>query len=144
MRRHDRPRCDDRRVHAHEPYCNEAVQKLPLRQQHAGPGQQQARRQTPEEWTDEYVGKVRASTVTDALTALQSRSANALARLKADHPALHERAVTAGVEQAAKFAPAHDPEGPDDREMGESFNDDGDPFANDTQEFVSWKSSPSG
>lgn len=100
----------------------------PLQVQQSGQPQQQAR-QTAEEWTDDYIAKVEATTVLDALTALQTRSKAALDKLKSSKPDLHMRAEDAGTKQAAKLAPVDHQEGRSDSQMGEGFTEDPDnPF----------------
>lgn len=60
-------------------------------------------RQTPEEFADSYIASVKACEDVDALMALQSKSAKALAKLQADRPDLHELTVSAGSRRAAEL-----------------------------------------
>ena len=60
-------------------------------------------RQTPEQWTDTYIGQVKACANTDDLIALQTRSAKSLAKLETDKPELFEAAKNAGVQRAGEL-----------------------------------------
>jgi hypothetical protein len=60
-------------------------------------------RQTPQDWTAQYKNDVRDCTTIDDLMTLQSKSANALAKLQREHPDLHEQAVEAGTKRAAEL-----------------------------------------
>ena len=63
----------------------------------------QESRRKAEQWTDQYIAAVKDCTDTEALVELQTRSAKALSKLSADHPALHELAVNAGSAHAAEL-----------------------------------------
>jgi hypothetical protein len=60
-------------------------------------------KQTAEQWAERYLADVADCASIDDLMGLQSRSANALAKLKADKPDLHEQAVEAGTKRAAEL-----------------------------------------
>jgi hypothetical protein len=90
---------------------------LPLRQD--SPPKQQ--RQTPEEWLDGYIASLNAAQDLDALAGAQQKASKALDKLKADHPALYDRAVNAGKDRADALNPA---EGRADEQMGEDQTED--------------------
>lgn len=84
-------------------------------------------RQTPEQWVEGYEADVAKAGTLDALVELQQRAAKAIEKLKAAHPGLHERAVSAGVARAEELAPS---EGRTDEQHGDQF--DGSPFEDAT------------
>jgi hypothetical protein len=61
-------------------------------------------KQSAEQWVDGYEKEVAACPDIQALMDLQSRSAKALAKLQADKPELHERAVEAGTKRAQELS----------------------------------------
>lgn len=67
------------------------------------PPVQQPARQTPEQWVERYESDVGDCTKIEDLMALQTRSANALAKLQAEHEDLHTRATNAGTKRAAEL-----------------------------------------
>ena len=60
-------------------------------------------KQTAEDWTERYIADVKACETTEALIDLQSRSTNALKKLQADRPELHELAANAGTKRATEL-----------------------------------------
>jgi hypothetical protein len=60
-------------------------------------------RQTAEQWTDSYIASIAACATIEELMELQSKSANALAKLQAGKPELHENAVNAGAKRATEL-----------------------------------------
>jgi hypothetical protein len=63
-------------------------------------------RQTPEEWTNQYLADIKACADTDALIALQTKAAKALTRLSTEHPDLYELTTNAGKSRAAELETA--------------------------------------
>jgi hypothetical protein len=61
-------------------------------------------KQTPEQWTDDYVSAVFECEKIEDLMALQSRSAKALAKLQTDRTDLYTRAVEAGTKRAQELS----------------------------------------
>ena len=77
---------------------------LPLKDAPAAePTEPTAPKQTAEQWTDTYIGQIKACSTTDELIALQTRSQKSLAKLETDKPELHELAVSAGVARAGEL-----------------------------------------
>lgn len=60
-------------------------------------------RQTPQEWTEQYLAAVKDCDTLDDLMGLQERSAKALANLADEQPDLHELTVNAGTKRAAEL-----------------------------------------
>ena len=79
---------------------------MPLENAPAAATEPTPAKQTAEEWTDTYIGQVKACATTDELIALQTRSAKSLAKLETDKPELHELAVSAGVARAGELETA--------------------------------------
>lgn len=61
------------------------------------------RSQTADEWLEGYLASVAAAPDREALAGVQLRAAKAIARLHADHPTLHQRAVDATTARANAF-----------------------------------------
>ena len=89
----------------------------PLRQD--APPKQQQQRQTPEEWLDGYIKTLGAAQDLEALAAAQQKASKALDKLKADHPALYDRAIGAGKDRADALTPT---EGRSDEQHGDQFD----------------------
>jgi hypothetical protein len=85
----------------------------PLQQQQRQE-QPAAAKQSPADWTGDFIEKVNAVPVADALDALVKRSEKALERLKADHPDLHKRAEDAIAKRRADLVPAPEMAGAED------------------------------
>lgn len=60
-------------------------------------------KQTAEEWTERYIADVKGCGTIEELMGLQSRSANALAKLETGKPNLHELATNAGTKRATEL-----------------------------------------
>lgn len=69
-----------------------------------GAGEQIPGRQTAEQWIEQYEKDVAGCASIEALMQLQSKSANALAKLQRDKPELHSQAVEAGSKRATQLA----------------------------------------
>ena len=78
-------------------------------------------RQTPEEWTGDYIGDVNQAADLDALAAVQQKATKALEKLAHAHPELHAKAVQAGKDRAEALNPS---EGKSDDGRGEGFTDE--------------------
>lgn len=60
-------------------------------------------RQTPDEWTEQYIADLADCSAIEDLMALQASSAKALAKLETGNPDLHTRAVEAGTKRAQQL-----------------------------------------
>jgi hypothetical protein len=63
-------------------------------------------KQTAQEWTEGYIAAVAGCETVEELMELQSKSTNALAKLQANKPDLHECAVNAGAKRASELQSA--------------------------------------
>ncbi|HET8612978.1 MAG TPA: hypothetical protein VFL92_09460, partial [Sphingomonas sp.] len=111
------------------------VRPLRIEQEQQDSGQ---RRQSPADWTAEFIEKMKAAPDLDALAEIQRKAERPIAKLKADHPDLHKRAADAAAARDRELRPndgtlsAENPaasEGRADRDMGDAFADD--PFASE-------------
>jgi len=76
-------------------------------------------KQTAEEWAADHMQAIAGTADIATLDELTRKSAKAMAKLAADHPATHEALVNASNARAAELAQ----EGKPDADMGEGFTD---------------------
>lgn len=71
---------------------------------------QQTARQTPEQWVDEFIAKVKACSDLPALGVAEANAAKSLQKLAAEHPELHQRASDAVRLRGEELAGSSTPE----------------------------------